>query len=207
MPMFPLSAVLFPHAELPLHVFETRYRQLTVDCLAGDGEFGVVLIERGSEVGGGDQRVDVGTVARIEKAAPLADGRWFLVARGTRRIRVDRWLPDDPYPTAMVEPWATADGATDGGGAGPLREAELALRRVRALLSELGNVPALPPGLDLGEDAEAAAWRMCGLAPLNQIDGQRLLEIDGTGSRLALLTELCAAQAEDVRRMLADGSD
>ena len=128
LPMFPLSAVLFPHAELPLHVFETRYRQLTVDCLAGDGEFGVVLIARGSEVGGGDQRVGVGTVARIEKAAPLADGRWFLVARGTERITVSEWLPDDPYPTAMVEPKETTDAAVAGPD-GLLREAELAVRR------------------------------------------------------------------------------
>ncbi|HEX4162859.1 MAG TPA: LON peptidase substrate-binding domain-containing protein, partial [Acidimicrobiales bacterium] len=56
LPMFPLSAVLFPQATMPLHVFEPRYRQLMHDCLEGDPRFGVVLIERGSEVGGGDQR-------------------------------------------------------------------------------------------------------------------------------------------------------
>ena len=62
--MFPLGNVLFPHAQLPLHVFEPRYRALAETCLAGDGEFGVVLIERGSEVGGGDTRFSIGTVAR-----------------------------------------------------------------------------------------------------------------------------------------------
>ena len=69
--MFPLGNVLFPHAQLPLHVFEPRYRALAETCLAGDGEFGVVLIERGSEVGGGDTRFSIGTVARIvaEKGA------------------------------------------------------------------------------------------------------------------------------------------
>ena len=51
LPMFPLSTVLFPHAALPLHVFEARYRRLMADCLAGDGSFGVVLIARGPEVG------------------------------------------------------------------------------------------------------------------------------------------------------------
>src|SRR6202044_2208664 len=54
--MFPLSAVLFPHATMPLHVFEPRYRELLRDCLAGDARFGIVLIERGSEGGGGDER-------------------------------------------------------------------------------------------------------------------------------------------------------
>ena len=54
--MFPLSTVLFPHARLPLHVFEERYRALMADCLAGDGSSGWSSIARGSEVGGGDER-------------------------------------------------------------------------------------------------------------------------------------------------------
>src|SRR5580658_2819799 len=66
--MFPLGTVLVPHGVLPLHVFEPRYRVLMFDCLRGTREFGVVLIERGSEVGGDDQRFAVATVARIEAA-------------------------------------------------------------------------------------------------------------------------------------------
>ena len=46
--MFPLGNVLFPHAQLPLHVFEPRYRALAETCLAGDGEFGVVLMVGGN---------------------------------------------------------------------------------------------------------------------------------------------------------------
>ena len=87
--MFPLGTVLFPGAVLPLHVFEPRYRQLVRDCTLGDREFGVVLIERGSEVGGGDVRSMAGTVARIVQARRDADGRCVLVTVGTRRIRVD----------------------------------------------------------------------------------------------------------------------
>ena len=105
MAMFPLGTVLLPSAVLPLHVFEPRYRQLVRDCLDRDGEFGVVLIERGNEVGGGDNRTSVGTVARLVEAVPFGDGRWALAAVGTRRIRVRRWLEDDPYPRAEVEAW------------------------------------------------------------------------------------------------------
>lgn len=111
-PMFPLGTVLVPGTALPLHVFEPRYRRMIDDCLAGDGTFGVVLIERGSEVGGGDVRTDVGTLASIAEAEPLPDGRWMLVARGLHRIRVERWLPDDPYPRAEIVDWP--DGP-DGG--------------------------------------------------------------------------------------------
>ena len=67
MPMFPLGSVLFPSLALPLHVFEPRYRAMTRHLLSEgvEPEFGVVLIERGSEVGGEDVRRDVGTVARL----------------------------------------------------------------------------------------------------------------------------------------------
>ena len=84
--MFPLGTVLFPYGVLPLHVFEPRYRLLTEHCLAGDGCFGVVLIERGSEVGGGDTRFDVGTVARIVRAGQLPDGRYVLATVGIQRL-------------------------------------------------------------------------------------------------------------------------
>src|ERR1044072_5335469 len=103
LPMFPLGTVLLPFAHLPLHIFEPRYRALVKDCLAGDGEFGVVLIERGQEVGGGDGRFGGGRVAGIVQAAELPDGRWLLDAVGTERFRVTEWLPEDPYPVAMVE--------------------------------------------------------------------------------------------------------
>ncbi len=76
--MFPLGTVLLPGMPLSLHVFEPRYRQMVDDCRAGDGTFGVVLIERGSEVGGGDVRTDVGTLTRIVEARELPDGRWLL---------------------------------------------------------------------------------------------------------------------------------
>ena len=101
--MFPLSTVLFPGVELPLHVFEERYRQLVADVLATTREFGTVLITAGSEVGGGDRRSDVGTLVTIDMAAPFDDGRWLLATRGIERIRVIEWLEDDPYPRARVE--------------------------------------------------------------------------------------------------------
>src|SRR3954464_862389 len=90
MPMFPLGTVLFPHAPLPLHLFEERYRLLAETCLRGDGRFGVVLIERGFEVGGGDQRFGVGTVARIVEAARTPDGRYLLPALRPGGFRAEK---------------------------------------------------------------------------------------------------------------------
>ena len=106
LPMFPLGTALLPGAVLPLRVFEPRYRALVRHCVeVGPPEFGVVLIARGFEVGGGDQRTDVGTVARITRLAPFQDGTFALEVVGTRRIRVVGWRPDDPFPLAVVEDW------------------------------------------------------------------------------------------------------
>ena len=200
--MFPLSTVFYPFGLLPLHVFEERYQTLMSDCIDGDGEFGVVLIARGSEVGGGDQRVDVGTVARIDQVGEIEDGRLLVVAHGTGRLRVTSWMPDDPYPRAEVEEYPLLAGATDAEAVGP---AELAVRRLRSLLSELGDVPALPHDLDLSGGPGSAAWRLCDLAPLNLIDRQQLLASATVEGQMQLLTQLCDAMAEDVIGLLSGG--
>jgi Lon protease-like protein len=181
--MFPLGTVLFPHAVLPLHVFEPRYRALTEVCLADDATFGVVLIERGSEVGGNDERFGVGTSARIVQAGRLGDGRWVLVTVGEQRLRVQRWLPDDPYPMAEVEPLPERAGDD---AAARLPELTRLLTRLLALRAELGE-PG--PGVEvaLPDDPIHASFEACALAALGPLDAQRLLELDDAGARLAAL--------------------
>jgi uncharacterized protein len=200
--MFPLSAVLYPHAQIPLHIFEPRYRALTRDCLAGDSRFGVVLIERGAEVGGGDQRMAVGTRAIITKAAALSDGRWLLVVQGDVRIRVGEWLADDPYPLAMVEEWSPQVEAV---AESLLHRAEQSVRRTRGLLSESGATSALPAETTFDRDPDIASWQICTEAPLNMMDAQRILSTNGTLERLDLLIELTEAMEHDLHRMLASG--
>lgn len=193
LPMFPLGTVLVPGMVLPLHVFEPRYRALVADCLAGEPVFGVVLIERGSEVGGGDVRTDLGTVARIVQVGRFPDGRFALVTVGTERIRVARWLPDDPYPQAEVVPAPDAPP----GPAAPARRDEVArlLRRLVALRAELGDpAPREPP--DLNADPATASWQAAVLAGLGPWDAQRLLGIDDPAERLATLAGLLAEAIE-----------
>jgi Lon protease-like protein len=194
--MFLLGTVLVPSAPLPLHIFEPRYRTLMADCLQGEPEFGVVLIERGFEVGGHDERFGIGTVARIREAGQLEDGRWVLIAEGTRRVRVVEWLPDDPYPLAMVDdlaeqPWRDADQPTR-------QRAETQVRRTLAMLAELGQ-PADPATFELADDPVKAAWQLVAMAPLGPLDKQRLLELDDHGERL----EALAALAEEEATVLA----
>ncbi len=154
-PMFPLGTVLVPGAPLLLRVFEPRYLALVADCLDGDGRFGVVLIERGSEVGGGDVRSAIGTLARIERAEAVGSGGILAVAVvGEQRLRVTRWLEDAPYPEALVEPWPDPPP-------GPrydqlLGEAVALLRRSLALLAEARCGGA--PGHRLARPRTCAGW-------------------------------------------------
>jgi uncharacterized protein len=201
MPMFPLGTVLFPHGVLPLHVFEPRYRALTERCLADDTVFGVVLIERGSEVGGGDLRFDVGTTARIVQAGRVDDGRWVLMTVGEQRVRVERWLPDDPYPRADVDLLADHD---DGDAARLLPEVSRALQRLLALRAELGE-PG--PGVDvtLADDPVRASFEACDLASLGPLDAQRLLEVNDPAERLSRLGALVGDETEILELRLAGG--
>lgn len=213
LPMFPLGTVLFPHAGLPLHVFEPRYRRLVQDCLSGVPEFGIVLIERGSEVGGGDSRFRVGTVARLVETAELPGGRWALIVSGSRRVRVISWLPDDPYPVAMVQEWpdeseraGTVEAPAAGEGVGTaLAEAERRVRRALALAAEAAVPGVAPATFPLEAEEEVAAWQLCAVAPLGAVDRQKLLEAPAAGARLGLLADLAAVASEMLAYRLAAG--
>ena len=192
MPMFPLGSVLLPGMPLPLHVFEPRYQALVAHCLAGEPEFGVVLIERGSEVGGGDARTGVGTVARIVEASRFEDGRWVIGAIGTRRIRVAQWLPDDPFPRAEVEDWPEEPGEITPEHLAPV---VARFRRVLALASELG-MPVPPATVELAEDGAVAVLQMTAATPFGPADRYDLLAAPGPEARLDLLSDLLVGQAE-----------
>lgn len=209
-PMFPLGSVLVPGMLLPLHVFEPRYRRLVHDCLAGDGEFGVVLIERGSEVGGGDVRTDAGTMARIVRADDTPDGRFAVVALGVRRIRVDGWLDDDPYPRAEVSDWpdppdraAEADDDTKLDDS-TFDEVVALVRRAAALASELGE-QAVPLDVELAADPVLASYQATAVAPLGPMDRQALLCAPSVPERMHLLRELLTDRIELLMARLAAG--
>ncbi len=70
-PIFPLDLVLFPRQELPLRIFEPRYKQLVDDCMLGDGQFGVCLIDETNSVNGWNSPKSVGTIAKIIKCEDI----------------------------------------------------------------------------------------------------------------------------------------
>ena len=201
-PMFPLGTVLFPGMRLPLHIFEARYREMVEVCLAGTPEFGVVLIERGNEVGGGDTRFDVGCIARIVGAAHLDDGRWVLETVGTRRVRVNRWLSDRPYPRADVDDWD--EPSRDPAAERHRAATETRLRRVLALAAEMGESVA-ESTLVIDDEPGLASYQMASRAPLGPLDRQCLLEAATSTHRLEILGRLLDEQEAVLARRLAGG--
>jgi Lon protease-like protein len=186
-PMFPLGMVLFPAQLLPLRVFEPRYRIMVDECLRTDAGFGVVLIERGSEVGGGDVRTDLGTMARIVHAQPFPDGRWSIVAIGTERIRVTGWLDDAPYPSAEIEPFP--DEEPTGSIEALAAQATDLLRHVLALKTELGE-PVPPATFDVSPSPLAASYQLAAHCPFGPADRLALLAAPGPAARLEQLVAM-----------------
>ena len=180
LPMFPLGSPLVPFQLLPLQVFEPRYRALVADCLAADGRFGVVLIERGSAVGGGDVRFDLGTVARIADSAELPDGRIGLATVGESRLRVRSWLSDDPYPQADVDVLSDPDAGADALAARDPLVAEFT--RVVDLARALGA--PVPDDLALADDPLRAAWEATAMAPIGPLDVLAVLGEDDPVARM-----------------------
>jgi len=192
-PMFPLGSVLFPSVPIPLRVFEPRYLTLVgrlLDEVEPGFEFGVVLIERGSEAGGGDQRAAVGTMARLVSAAAGADDL-LIVGVGTRRFTVERWVDEDPYPRAELSmlpelEWSEA--------LAPLRaEAEAVVRRSIARVAE----PRADADVELSDDPVAAAWQLAAIAPLGEYDRYTLLKSTSVGGLLRQVIDL-TLEAEEL---------
>ena len=208
--MFALQSVLLPGMPLPLHVFEPRYLTMLETVIAGDQQMGVVLIERGREVGGGDVRCDVATMARVVETRRLADGRLLVMALGDRRVRVRRWLPDDPHPWAKTEDWPDEPEPASTGAPELIYELTGLVTEARSLALRLQLGPlaqAEAPGpVDLGRDLALAAYRAAALAPLGPLDRFEVLSTPTAGERLVVAHRLVTDATELLRARIELGS-
>ncbi len=191
-PMFPLQSALLPGEPLPLRIFEPRYSQLVRDCLAmTDPAFGVVLITRGREVGGGDVRSDVGALARITSCADHGMGRYQLATVVGERIRVREWLPDDPYPRAVIEPWPDEPGPpVTQMRIGEVIDMMLALFE-RIVSSRGGQLrpDALAVDPEVAEDPSRHLYALASRVPMGQADRYAVLAAPTLAERVDVLVD------------------
>jgi len=102
LPLFPLNVVLFPGENLPLHIFETRYRLMINECYREEKPFGIVLVRPESEHLQ-EEPYPVGTMAEIVALDRLEDGRMNLIARGLQRFRILSQHRQKPYLSGLVD--------------------------------------------------------------------------------------------------------
>lgn len=100
-PIFPLDLVLFPRQELPLRIFEPRYKQLVDDCMLSDGQFGVCLVDSSNQIRGWNGPKSTGTIAKITKCEDVEmDGMQLHIETiGRSKFRIKKIIPPSiPLP-------------------------------------------------------------------------------------------------------------
>jgi len=202
--MFPLGSVLFPAMPLPLRVFEERYLQMLAEVLQHEQpEFGVVLIERGQEVGGGDLRFDTGTIARIADLQ-VSENEVTLVGLGGPRFEVVEWGADDPFPRAEIR--LLDELVWDESHRDLLQDAERTVRSGLTIASEYVDL-AWSPSIELAESPVDAAWQLAAIAPLGPMDQVELLKASSVQDLLTRLIEVTTASVDSIRFSWTDATD
>jgi Lon protease-like protein len=161
-------------------------------CLAAeDPAFGVVLIAAGREVGGDDSRSDVGALAHIAECAEMGAGRYRLKCVMGERIRVVEWLPDNPYPRAVIELWG--DEAGDPVDVPAIRDIEdrmVALfERIAAVRGAEVNAREIVRGADDSGDIATWLYTLTTRLPMGQADRYAVLAAPTVAERVTALSE------------------
>ena len=198
-PMFPMGSVLMPAMPLPLRIFEPRYLKLLGDLVATENpEFGVVLIERGQEVGGGEKRMEIGTIASVTNIGTLEEF-YGLESIGTKRFRVNAWLPDDPYPIADVD--FIPDLVWDDTLMPSRVHLETRVRQLLAFASEFGDLQ-YSSDVELSDDPMEACWQLAGVLPVGQLDQMDLLGSQSAEELIGRTYDIALTASETLKAMM-----
>ena len=189
-PLFPLGgAILFPRSQLPLHIFEPRYRSMVGDAVAGPGRIAMIQPLRDDD----DNRAPlhaVGCVGEIGGVEELDDGRFNIVLVGTNRFRlIDEPPSDEAYRIAEVDVAAFDDSEPEPLAMVQRAEVE---REARRLGDALGL--AIDWAAVNGLDDEMLVNAIAQVAPFDVGAKQALLEAESLAGRADLLVQLMQFQ-------------
>lgn len=180
LPIFPLNTVLFPGGLLPLRVFETRYMDMTRECMKAERPFGVCLIKSGEEVGKPAEPEPFGVLAHIVDWDMRELGLLHLSVRGGRRFRI---LSHGASPQGLVT--AQVELLPEEQDAKVPDEYDACVRLLRMIIADQAAGTFLEP---LAFDS--AIWvsnRLSEVLPVPLAAKQKLLEFDGAIGRLQIL--------------------
>jgi ATP-dependent Lon protease len=181
--LFPLEMVLLPGEQVPLHIFEERYKELIGECLDQDLPFGLVLAEEGGIRTVGTKA----TVAEVLQRFP--DGRMNILVEGGERLSIAGMTAGRSFQTARIEPFADEPGQEPDP-----EQARMCLETFNGL-AEIAGTEA--PELDVGDPI--LSFRIAGLVDFGAPDKQELLELRSEPARLERLLDLLDDAAETLR--------
>ena len=182
--IFPLpNVVLFPQVDLPLHIFEPRYREMVADAMAGERLIGMVLARPAADGSAPPAIYPTGCVGRIEEIETLPDGRANLILRGERRFNVEQEVDGKDYRRARVQ-WAASERIL------PDARDESRLQNCVADLLRRAEQPGADEVWErLPEDWEEKLNILCFGLPLDEVERMALLESPDS-QRLTRLIEV-----------------
>jgi Lon protease-like protein len=179
------GAVLFPHALLPLYIFEPRYRHMLEHALSHDRMFSVTLIKPSCpEWHAAEDFFHFATIGLIRACVGRGDGTSNLVLQGLRRVRFASFEQETPFPIAKIDIVESGDTTTV--------ETEALGEKVLELYRKLKRAERqLPPKVDrhLGQlgDPEMLADLVASTFVNDPLRRQRMLEESSVNQRLRLL--------------------
>lgn len=190
LPIFPLNSVVFPGAQVPLHVFEDRYVALVTELLAkpspAERLFATTAIREGYEVGthGATSLYRTGCVLQVTEVEHHADGSFDIVALARGRFHLVGLEPGGVVPRARIR--RLDDAAEEV----PALTTELARSSFTGYRAAIAAWTGDPYSGTLPTDPVYLSWTLSALAPLPLTHRQRLLEADSAAERLELVTAL-----------------
>ena len=203
-PLFPLSAVLFPHLLLPLYIFEERYKLLVNKCLADSAPFGVVLIKLGKRRSAAPRSRTPWAPWRAScTASGRATARCTSRALGEARFKLLDWWRSEPYLTGRAMLWEDAMGE-EARVAILDNEARPLLRACLTLQMKLANQPFSPEEVELPPDSATLSYLIGVALELENLEKQKLLEIPDVERRLGAEIALLIRNNERLEARLAE---
>jgi Lon protease-like protein len=184
---------------VPLHVFEERYRALVHRLLRvsdpAERLFGSVAIREGYEVGdhGAQSLFRVGCRMQLTEVSSNADGSFDIVAVGRDRMRLEELHTSGDFPEGVI---TTLDSGDDTASEEVVARALATFADYRKAVLEIRGDPHPGP---LPQDPAYLSWTLAAASPLALPERQSLLECDGAGQRLLLVTELLRTELRAMR--------
>ncbi len=190
-PVFPLpGTVLFPGAEMPLHIFELRYRTMVRDALSSERLIALATLSPGWEhdYQGSPPYHSIGCVARFEDVEWLPNDHYHLRVRGTLRVRFDKVVREYPYRACTVDALHDHPYSEDDPLIRMVREELLA---ERSRLAPLGPDAWLaPPQFEPTATLQELVGALATAARLPDADKLELLEEGSVVDRARRLREM-----------------